>query len=57
MTMPNVTRASYIDGTKRPGFADNRELLKLKQASYDLKPEDRKEIKKEINTIKSKGRK
>ncbi len=57
MTMPSVTRVSYVDGTKRPGFAENREMLKLKQDSYNLKPEDRKEIKKEINTIASKGKK
>ena len=47
----SVTRASFIDGTKREGFAENREMLKLRKLSYDMKPEDRKDIKKTITEI------
>ena len=52
----NVTRASYIDGTVRHGFAENREILKLTKASYDMKPEDRREIKKTIKEIERSGK-
>jgi putative FmdB family regulatory protein len=47
----NVTRASYVDGTKRKGFAERKEALKLKKESYNMKPEDRKEIRKTIKQI------
>lgn len=56
MCAVNVTRASYVDGTKRKGFAENREMLELKKASYNMKPEDRKNIKKEIKTIERTGK-
>jgi predicted nucleic acid-binding Zn ribbon protein len=56
ITRPNITKASYIDGTKRPGFAENREILKLKQESYNMKPDDRKAIKKTIKEIERSGK-
>jgi len=51
MVASNVTRASYVDGTVRAGFADSKEILKLRQSSYNMKPEDRTEIKKTIKKI------
>ena len=50
----SVTRASYVDGTKRPGFAENKEMLKMKMAEYSMKPEDRKEIRKERKKLEGK---
>ena len=47
-----VTRASYVEGTKRKGFADLKEANRLQKASYDLPPKERQEVKKEINIIK-----
>tara|TARA_B100001094_G_C18091467_1_gene750648 strand:- start:462 stop:773 length:312 start_codon:yes stop_codon:yes gene_type:complete len=56
LTAPNVTRETYVMGTVRPGFAEQREIMKLEHASYNLRPEDRKDIKKEISTIKERGK-
>ena len=56
ITGASVTRASYIDGTVRPGFAENREMLKLKKLSYNMKHEDRKDIKKTIKEIERSGK-
>jgi hypothetical protein len=47
----NVTRASFVDGTKRPGFSELKEAHKLKVASYNMKPEDRGDINKVIKDI------
>ena len=55
ITAASVTRASFVDGTKRPGFAERREALSLKTASYDMKSEDRKEIRKTIKEIERKS--
>jgi len=52
MQLPNVTRASFVDGTKRSGFAEMREALKLERESYKLKPSERTEIKREIRKVK-----
>ena len=51
MTAANVTRASYVDGTVRSGFADNREITKLRTESYNLPSSERKEINKVIKKI------
>ena len=51
ITPAAVTRASYVMGTKRPGFAERKEVLKLKSQSYNLRPEDRTEIRREIRNI------
>jgi len=51
MCAANVTRASYVDGTKRKGFAERKEAHKLKVESYSMKPEDRGEIKKTMKAI------
>jgi putative FmdB family regulatory protein len=56
MVAANVTRASYVDGTVRPGFAENREIIKLKKESYNMKHEDRKDIKKTIKEIERSGK-
>ncbi len=50
-TAANITRASYVDGTRRPGFDRGKEIVKLKAASYDLPHDKRGDINKEINTI------
>lgn len=49
-SLPNVTRASYVDGTKRKGFAEGKEAARLhKELSEKAKTDkDRKEILKEI---------
>lgn len=56
ITASNVTRETYVMGTARPGFAEQKEILKLEKESYDLKPEDKKDIKKAINEIKIRGK-
>ncbi len=57
MCAANVTRASYVDGTKRPGFAENKEIMKLRIASYSMPNEKRGDIKKEIKSIEKRGKK
>lgn len=57
MVAASVTRASYVDGTVRPGFKENKEILKLRKESYNMKHEDRKEIKKTIKDIERSGKK
>lgn len=52
----SVTRASYVDGTKREGFAENREIMKLKLESYNMPHEKRKDIKKTIKDIERSGK-
>jgi hypothetical protein len=56
MVAANVTRASFVDGTKRPGFAELKEANKLKTASYNMKPEDRGDIRKTISEIEKSGK-
>ena len=51
MCAPSVTRASYVMGTKRPGFAERKEVLKLRSQSYNMRPEDRTGIRREIRNI------
>ena len=46
-----VTRASFVEGTQRKGFKDIKEARALEKASYDMPPDKRQEIKKEIKTI------
>lgn len=53
----NVTRASYVDGTKRKGFAEQREIHNLRKASYDLPHDKRKDINKTIKSIEKSGAK
>tara|TARA_B100001094_G_scaffold65503_2_gene61605 strand:+ start:13484 stop:13795 length:312 start_codon:yes stop_codon:yes gene_type:complete len=52
----SVLRASYAMGTKRAGFADLKETLKLKTESYNMKPKERDQIKKTIKEIKDRGK-
>ncbi len=56
MCMPNVTRASYVDGTVRPGFAEQKEMHRLKVESYNLPHEKRADHKKEIKSIANRGK-
>ena len=51
ITASSVTRAMYVDGTKRAGFSEQREILSLTKESYNMKPEDRKDIKSTIKSI------
>jgi hypothetical protein len=53
LTPPSVTRASYRDGVKREGFKDAAEMMRLKAESYRLPANQRKDIKKEIDSISS----
>jgi DNA-directed RNA polymerase subunit F len=52
LTAPRIrdsNSASYLDGTRRSGsFYELKEANKLKQSLQSLRPEDRKELKKEI---------
>ncbi len=57
MVTSNVTRASYVDGTKRPGFAEQKLMHKLKLESYNMPHEKRGDIKKEIKNIERSGKK
>lgn len=50
--MPGVTRASYVDGTKRKGFDTLKEVNKLEIEKADLPPEKRTDINKEIKRLK-----
>lgn len=49
---PNITRASYVDGTKRKGFSEHKEIAKLESAAADLPPNKRGEINKAIKRLK-----
>lgn len=52
LTAPRIrdtNSASYLDGTRRSGsFYELKEANKLKMSLQSLRPEDRKELKKEI---------
>lgn len=43
--------ASFLDGTKRKGFDELKQVAKLKVAAMDLPQGERKEIKKEIKKL------
>ena len=47
----SVTRASFVDGTRRKGFAERKEAIKLKGEMYNMKPEDRGDVKKVIKEL------
>jgi hypothetical protein len=49
MSAPTVLQASYPDGTKRKGFEDLKKAAKLETQMYNLPPNKRGEIKKEIH--------
>lgn len=51
-TPPKISRASYPDGTKRPGFAEGREAAELEAASFDLPPAERGPLNDEISRIR-----
>lgn len=57
MPMPGLagleTSASFLAGTKRKGFAELKEANKLETASFDMPPEKRGEIQKEIDKLRS----
>jgi len=46
--------ASFLQGTKRKGFAELKEANALEKASFDLPVEKRREIQSEIKKIKDK---
>lgn len=52
ISAPNITKASYVDGTKRKGFAEHKEIARLQTEAADLPPNKRGEINKAIDTIK-----
>jgi hypothetical protein len=57
MPMPGLagleTSASFLSGTKRKGFAELKEANKLETASFDMPPEKRGEVQKEIDKLRS----
>lgn len=46
---PTVQKASFVDGTKQKGMDDIKAISKLEVAKANARPEQRKEIQKEIN--------
>jgi hypothetical protein len=54
LSAPNFTRASYVDGTKRKGFAEMKEAVKVEREMMDLPPSKREEHQKLINKLKGK---
>lgn len=49
ISAPNITRASFVDGTKRAGFSEGREALKIQREAKSHA--DRKEIAAEIKKM------
>lgn len=45
---PPVQKASFVDGTKRAGLEDMKQVAKLEHAKANLPPSQRGEIEKEI---------
>jgi hypothetical protein len=52
LSAPNITRRSYVDGTKRKGFAEHKEIAKLEVEEAELPASKRGEIRRTIETIK-----
>ena len=55
MVAASVTRASYVDGHKRPGFEEQKLIHKLRCDSYKIPNEKRGDIKAEIKSIEKRG--
>lgn len=51
ISAPNITRASYVDGTKRKGFSEMKEAAKLNREAAHSGTEKRREIEKEIRRM------
>lgn len=49
---PTPLRASYHDGVRRKGFQDGVESFNLESQSYEMAPQDRGEINKEIQKLR-----
>ena len=55
---PTISKVSFPDGYKRPGWVDLKEAAKLEVAKANinsLKPGERSKISKEINRLRSEG--
>lgn len=52
ISAPNFTRKSYVDGTRRKGFAEMKEAVKLEREMMDLPPEQRKGHQRAIKELK-----
>jgi len=52
LSAPNFTRASYVDGTKRKGFSEHKEIARLESEAAELPPQKRGDIQKAINQLK-----
>lgn len=53
MSAPMIMRASFPDGTKRPGFAELKEAAKIEQkAAVERNPETVKQMKKEADNLR-----
>lgn len=51
ISAPMVLNASFVDGTKRQGFDDMKEINKLRRAAADLPHSERGGIKGEIRKL------
>lgn len=53
-SFPGITRASFIDGTKRKGIDELKRIAKLEQQKADLAPgsEEREGMNKEIRELR-----
>jgi len=52
VSAPTVLKATYPDGTKRDGFRDMKEALKLESEMYNKHYDKRKEYQDEIKKLK-----
>lgn len=52
LSAPNITRASYVDGVKRKGFQDQKEIARLESEMFDKPLGERRQYEKSINQIK-----
>ena len=52
ISAPNITRKSFVDGTKRKGFQDHKEIARLQIEEAELPANKRSEIRRSIETIK-----
>lgn len=55
--MPGLTKASFVDGTKRKGWADLKATAKLEEARAQagFGSDDREQISKELNEREAQG--
>ena len=52
LSAPNFTRVSYVDGTKRKGFSEMKEAVKLEREMMDLPANKREGHQRAIKKLK-----